>query len=239
MSELNDLGQPVGLPVTTALPRPRPPHVVLEGRYGRLVPLREIHAEGLYEAFSEDPEGRGWTYMPNGPWQSVTQAQAWCRTGQASADPMFWCIQEPEGTPLGFCSVLRIAPEVGSIEVGFIHFAPRLQRTRLATEVMYLLMRFAFDDLGYRRYEWKCDALNAPSRQAAHRLGFTFEGVFRQATVTKGRNRDTAWFSILDHEWPALREAFETWLDPANFDGDANQRRSLGELAKAALPVRS
>lgn len=235
MTEKNAHGQPVGLPVAGTFPRPRPPHITLEGRYGRLMPLHESHAEGLFDAFAEDQAGLGWTYLGNDTWQSVSDAQAWCRTAQASGDPMFWCIEGSGGTPAGFCSLLRIAPEVGSVEVGFIHFAPRLQRTRLATEVMFLLMQFAFDGLGYRRYEWKCDALNAPSRAAAKRLGFAFEGIFRQATITKGRNRDTAWFSILDSEWPALRGCFETWLAPDNYDSEARQKQSLSALTSAAV----
>ncbi|SMX47180.1 GNAT family N-acetyltransferase [Maliponia aquimaris] len=235
MTETNALGQPVGLPVTGVFPRPRPPHATLQGRHGRLEPLREHHAEGLFAAFAEDSQGHGWTYLPIAPWQDVDEARRWCRTGQGSADPQFYCIADNAGEPQGFCSLLRIAPEVGSVEVGYIHYAPRLQRTRLATEAMVLLMRLAFDDLGYRRYEWKCDALNAPSRAAAVRLGFTFEGVFRQATITKGRNRDTAWYAILDSEWPALRGAFDTWLAPENFDADSRQRQSLSTLTAAAL----
>jgi RimJ/RimL family protein N-acetyltransferase len=237
MTEINAFGQPVGLPVAGGFPRPRPPHVTLTARYGSLVPLREAQAEGLFQAFSKDTDGRSWTYMPGEPWKSVAETRAWCRTAQASADPMFWCIEDTNGAPMGFCSFLRIEPDVGSIEVGNIHFAPGLQRTRLATEVMFVLMRFAFDELGYRRYEWKCDALNAPSRAAARRLGFTFEGVFRQARIVKGRNRDTAWFSVLDSEWPALRDSFDTWLDPANFDDEARQRQSLSALTQAALSL--
>lgn len=240
MSEKNAFGQSVGLPVRGSYPRPRPPHVVLEGRKGRLLPLREAHAEGLFDCFAEDAEGRGWTYLPDAPWRDMAKARAWCRAKQASGDPMFWCIEDEGSVPSGFCSLLRIAPEIGSVEVGFIHFAPRMQRTVLATEAMFLFMRLAFDTLGYRRYEWKCDALNAPSRRAAGRLGFAFEGVFRQATITKGRNRDTAWYAILDSEWPALRSAYEAWLDPANFDGEGSQRQSLSALTAAAMaPVRT
>jgi RimJ/RimL family protein N-acetyltransferase len=201
-----------------------------------MVPLRDCHAQGLFDAFSEDTDGHGWTYLPGRPWQSVTDAANWCLTAQASADPMFWCIEDANGTPSGFCSLLRISPEVGSVEVGFIHFAPRMQQTRLATEAMYILMRLAFEDLGYRRYEWKCDSLNAPSRAAAKRFGFAYEGTFRQATIVKGRNRDTAWFSILDTEWPALQRAFETWLEPSNFDDAGQQRQSLSTLTEAARP---
>ena len=145
-------------------------------------------------------------------------------------DPQFYCIEDAKGIPSGFCSLLRIDPNVGSIEVGYIHFAPRLQKTPLATEAMFLLMRRAFEDLGYRRYEWKCDALNAPSRAAAQRLGFTFEGIFRQAQVYKGRNRDTAWFSILDSEWPALKIRFERWLSLGNFSESGQQKQRLADF---------
>ncbi|KUF12678.1 GNAT family N-acetyltransferase [Pseudoponticoccus marisrubri] len=231
--ELNALGQPVGRPVAGAFPRPRPPHVTLPGRYGRLEPLRAHHAPALFAAYAEDAEGRGWTYLPIAPWADLSAAEAWCRNGQASADPLFYAVCTPEGTALGVCSLLRIAPEVGSIEVGYIHFAPALQRTALATEAMALLMTHVFDTLGYRRCEWKCHALNAASRRAAERLGFTYEGTFRQASVVKGRNRDTAWFSILDSEWPRMKTAFTQWLEPENFDAAGRQLRPLGAFATA------
>ncbi|WP_136443000.1 GNAT family N-acetyltransferase [Pacificoceanicola onchidii] len=223
----NDLGQPIGLPVEGAFPRPRPPHVPLAGWHVTLSPTREAHAEALLAAFAEDTTHAGWTYLPDAPWQGIADAEAFCRKAQGSADPMFYTITDSYGVISGFCSLLRIDPAVGSIEVGFIHFAPRLQKTPAATEAMVLLMRHAFDDLGYRRFEWKCDALNAPSRAAATRLGFTFEGIFRQATMYKGRNRDTAWFSILDSEWHALNVRFKVWLDQSNFDDDGNQKRRL------------
>ncbi len=229
-SDTDPLARPVGAPVTGAFPRPRPAHVPHIGRYVRLDPMRRSDGEGLFDAFAQDPDGLGWTYLPIYPWADVDAARQFCTDRQASADPMFYTLRDTAGIASGFCSLLRIAPEIGSIEVGYIHFAPRAQQTAMATEAMALLMRHAFDDLGYRRYEWKCDALNAPSRAAAARLGFTYEGTFRQASITKGRNRDTAWFSILDHEWPALREAFDAWLDPANFDGDGRQIRSLSDF---------
>ncbi len=235
MSDTNGLGQPIGAALEAVYPRPRPPHQTLTGRYGRLVPLREGHAPGLTAAFADDSQGRGWTYLPITAWADQSEALRWCRGAQASADPMFYTIEDSAGTASGFCSLLRIAPDVGSIEVGYIHFAPRMQRTRLATEAMFLLMSHAFDDLGYRRYEWKCDALNAPSRAAAKRLGFTYEGTFRQATITKGRNRDTAWFAMIDAEWPALRSAFAQWLAPGNFDAEHRQKTSLSQLTAAAL----
>jgi RimJ/RimL family protein N-acetyltransferase len=153
----------------------------------------------------------------------------------ASEDPLFHVILDRAGEePLGIASYLRIDPGNGVIEVGHLHFGPQLQRTPAATEAMALMMARAFDELGYRRYEWKCDSLNAPSRAAALRLGFTFEGIFRNAVVVKGRSRDTAWFSVTDAEWPKVRAGFEAWLAPANFDAEGRQRRGLAELREAS-----
>ncbi|WP_417206388.1 GNAT family N-acetyltransferase [Antarctobacter sp.] len=228
---LNEYGQPIGLPVDLPLPRPAPPHQVLQGRYAVLEPLSADHAEEFFDVFT-DPAG--WTYLgEETPFADRQHARDWTAGKALSRDPLFYTVMV-DGRPVGFLSLLRITPQAASIEVGFIHFSPALQGTRAATEVQYLLMRHVFDDLGYRRYEWKCDALNAPSRRAALRLGFTFEGVFRQALVYKGRNRDTAWYSILDSEWPALRAAYERWLSPGNFDKDRRQRQSLGRLIGAA-----
>ncbi|WP_323770528.1 GNAT family protein [Antarctobacter sp.] len=228
---LNEYGQPIGLPVDLPLPRPLPPHQALQGRYAVLEPLSVDHADGIFDAFT-DPAG--WTYLgEETPFEDRQQAHDWVAAKAASRDPLFFAVLV-DGRAVGFLSLLRINPQAASIEVGFIHFSPALQGTRAATEVQYLLMRHVFEDLDYRRYEWKCDALNAPSRRAALRLGFTFEGVFRQALVYKGRNRDTAWYSILDSEWPALRGAYETWLAEANFDKNTRQRQSLGTLIGAA-----
>ena len=185
----------------------------------------------LHAAYSEDAEGRNWTYLPYGPFPSAQEYAAVVQSVQAGEDPVFHAIVElPSQRPVGVASYLRIDPAMGVIEVGHLSYAPALQRHAAATEAMYLMMRRVFDELGYRRYEWKCDSLNAPSRRAAERLGFRFEGIFRQAVVVKGRNRDTAWYSILDSEWPALRRAFERWLDPANFDAAGRQRASLESL---------
>ena len=174
-----------------------------------------------------DREGRNWTYLPYGPFDR-SKIIASGSTGVAGDDPLFHAIIERRsGRAVGVASYMRIDPAAGVIEVGGINYAPPLQRTPAATEAMYLMMRRVFDELGYRRYEWKCDALNAPSRAAAQRLGFQYEGMFRQATVYKARNRDTCWFSILDSEWPALKSAFERWLDPANFDAMGRQRQNL------------
>ena len=189
------------------------------------------HAQSLHEANLEAEDGRYWTYLSYGPFEEYAAYEAWMRGTCLGDDPQFYAIVEAKsGRALGVASYLRIHPEVGSIEVGHINFAPALQRTPAATEAMYLMMKNAFDTLGYRRYEWKCDDLNEPSKKAALRLGFKFEGVFRQATMYKGRNRDTAWFSILDSEWPTLKAAFEAWLDPANFDELGQQKRRLQDF---------
>jgi RimJ/RimL family protein N-acetyltransferase len=204
----------------------------MEGRFCRLEALdADRHATTLFAANSEDTEGRNWTYLPYGPFERFEDYRAWAVQYSRGDDPLFFAvIARDSGEAVGVASYLRIDPAMGCIEVGGINFSPRLQRKPAATESMYLMMRRAFDELGYRRYEWKCDALNEPSRQAAQRLGFTFEGIFRQATIYKGRNRNTAWYSIIDREWPALKHAFEQWLDPANFDETGRQKRSLASL---------
>ena len=226
----NELGLPIGAEVPGWTTRARPPRAVLEGRHCRLEPLEAArHAAQLFEANSLDRDGRMWTYLLSGPFESFDEYSAWLESRQASVDPLFYAIVErSSGLAVGVASYLRIDPANGSVEVGHLQFSPRLQRRTAATEAMYLMMKQAFD-LGYRRYEWKCDAVNAGSRRAAERLGFTFEGVFRQAVVYKGRNRDSAWFSIIDAEWPLLDAAYRRWLDPANFDDSGHQRFSLGD----------
>ena len=219
-----------GWPVGDWVPPPRPGPAVLEGRYARLERLAPGHAAGLWKAYAEDREGRGWDYMPSGPFTGAAEYAAWVERAAAGADPYFYAVIDREsGRAGGVASLMRITPEHGVIEVGSIAYAPRLQRTRAATEAMMLLAGWAFG-AGYRRYEWKCDALNAPSRRAAQRLGFSFEGVFRQHMVIKGRNRDTAWFAITDRKWPGIAAAHGEWLDPGNFDAEGRQRRRLGEL---------
>jgi len=222
----NDLGQPIGWPLETELPRPRPERVTLEGRYCTLRPLASEDGPGLWDAFSEDKTGAGWTYLPHGPFATEADFRGFIDSAAQSEDPLFFTVLM-DGRPAGHATLLRIDEAQGVIEVGFIHFSPLIQRTPASTEAMFLLMAYVFDDLGYRRYEWKCDALNAPSRKSARRLGFTYEGTFRQATSYKGRNRDTAWFSILNSEWPVLKARFERWLDPSNFDASGNQKSSL------------
>lgn len=228
----NAFGQPIGGALPNWTPRPLPPRAPMAGRSVRLEPLSASrHGDDLAAAFEED-DGRMWTYMAVGPFNGDRSGlDAWLTQCEASADPLFHTVISTETEKaLGYASYLRIEPAPGVIEVGNITLSPTLQRTVMATETMYLMMRHVFEDLGYRRYEWKCDSLNAPSRAAAARLGFTFEGVFRQATIYKGRNRDTAWFSILDSEWPALKSAFEGWLEPGNFAADGSQIRPLGDF---------
>jgi RimJ/RimL family protein N-acetyltransferase len=233
---LNHLGQPIGFPLPGWSERPRPPRAPIAGRYCTVEPLDpDRHAAPLFEANSEDREGRNWTYLPYGPFSTLDAYRGWIVAASRADDPLFYAIVDNStGQAVGVASLMRIDPKPGVIEVGGINYSPRLQRRPAATEAMYLLMRRVFDELGYRRYEWKCDSLNAPSRAAAQRLGFQYEGLFRQATVYKERNRDTAWFSILDSEWPPLRAAFEAWLDPANFAADGRQRRSLTSLRSGA-----
>lgn len=233
MSQTQNPTQPVGFALPGWTPRPRPDGGTLTGRFCRVEPLdASRHGDDLFEAFSAD-DGRMWTYMPYGPFADRADYAAWLAQHAPSRDPLFHAIVDAtSGEALGVASYLRIDPANGCIEVGHIALSPRLQRTAAATEAMYLMMRQAFE-LGYRRYEWKCDALNAPSRAAAARLGFSFEGIFRQAVVVKGRNRDTAWFSVIDKEWPTLAAAFEAWLAPDNFDAEGRQKRSLASLRQA------
>jgi RimJ/RimL family protein N-acetyltransferase len=224
----NSLGQPIGPALPDWRPPDRPKHEVMQGRYCRVEPLdASRHAEELHAANSLDREGRMWTYLFSGPFATADEFATWLAARADSQDPLFFAIVDQRtGRATGLASYLRIDVTHGVMEVGHLAFSPLLQRTPAATEAMYLMMKHAFD-LGYRRYEWKCDSRNAASRRAAERLGFTFEGIFRQAVVYKGRSRDTAWYSVLDGEWPAREAAFLAWLDPANFDSDGRQRRRL------------
>jgi RimJ/RimL family protein N-acetyltransferase len=235
----NDLGQPIGFPLPGWSPPPAPPREPMPGRYCRLEPLQlDRHAEAMFEADAADADGRSWTYLAYGPFRDLASYRTWLSATCLGDDPLFFAVIDlAGGRPAGLVSYLRITPAAGSIEVGHIHYSPRLQRSRAATEAMFLMMRWAFES-GYRRYEWKCDALNAASRAAAQRLGLSFEGVFRQAAVYKGRNRDTAWYAAIDREWAALRQAFLAWLDPANFDGDGRQRTRLTDRTRPLLQQR-
>ena len=234
--EINQLGQLVGYAVPHWTPPPIPERTMLSGRLCHLEPLDPSrHAAALYEANSVDQDGSMWTYLPYGPFETSTQYRAWMESVYTHKDPIFYAIVDNStNRPAGVASYMRITPQGGTIEVGHLAYAPALQHTAAATEAMYLLMDYAFT-LGYRRYEWKCDTLNAPSRAAAQRLGFSFEGIFLQDRVIKGRNRDTAWYSIIDREWPALQAAFLRWLDPNNFDAEGRQRVRLSEITRPLL----
>lgn len=236
---LNHLGQPIGFQMPNWTPPPVSPREPMQGRFCRLEPLDpDRHAEALFAANSADADGRSWTYMAYGPFPTLASYREWMIATCLGDDPLFFAIIDlADGQPAGVASYLRIAPASGSVEVGHIHYSPRLQRTPAATEAMFLMMQRAFE-LGYRRYEWKCDALNAPSRAAAQRLGLSFEGIFRQATVYKNRNRDTAWYAAIDTEWPALREAFQLWLAPSNFNANGQQQTRLTDLTHPILKQR-
>ena len=230
----DEFGQPIGDDVPSWGPVDVPPSTIMRGNWCRLEPLTADHATALLVAFSAD-DGRMWTYMPWGPFSAVDELKALIAWIEGQDDWMGFAIVTPDDEPRGMACYLRIDAAQGVIEVGSIAYAPSLMRTTAATEAIFLMADRAFGT-GYRRYEWKCDALNAPSRSSAERLGFQYEGTFRKAVVYKGRNRDTAWYSITDQEWPALRAAYVKWLDPANFDDDGQQRTSLRALTtKSAL----
>jgi RimJ/RimL family protein N-acetyltransferase len=221
-------GQPVGLPVD-ATPAQRPGPVTLEGRYGRVERLASKHASDLWEAV------RGhdtiWTYMSTyGPFADAKAFAAWIDSRLPLEDPYSYAIVEPSGRAVGISTLMSIVPAMRVIEVGHIVYSPALQRTPLGTEAQYLLAHYAFETLRYRRYEWKCNALNAPSRRAALRYGFTYEGILREHMIAKGRNRDTAYFSMLESEWPARKAAFERWLAPDNFDSEGRQKTPLKSI---------
>jgi RimJ/RimL family protein N-acetyltransferase len=224
-------GQPIGLAVD-ATPAQRPGEVVLRGRYGHLEKLRADHAEALWSVFEGHDEV--WTYISaDGPFASLAEFAPFIARRAAASDPYAYAILDSAGRVLGYLTLMEIRPQMRVIEVGHVLYSPALQKTPLGTEAQYLLARYAFETLGYRRYEWKCNALNAPSKRAALRYGFVFEGVLRAQLIAKGRNRDNAWFSMLEDEWPARKAAFERWLDPENFDAQGKQRVSLAALNAA------
>ncbi len=214
-------------------PPVRPDAVALRGRHVRLDRLvADRHAADLYRAYSKDETGSLWNYMPYGPFSSVAGYHHWIRDWASTADPCFFTLTDVRtGRAGGVMSLLRITPEMGSIEVGHIAIAPEMQRTVAATEAIYLLMDWVFE-VGYRRFEWKCDAANMRSRRSAERFGFSFEGIFRQHIISKGRNRDTAWFAATDKDWPGLAEAYQAWLGPENFDAEGRQNESLADLTQ-------
>jgi RimJ/RimL family protein N-acetyltransferase len=223
-------GQPVGLPVDPT-PAPRPGPVTLKGRYGRIEKLKSDHAADLWKVFAG--QDQVWTYIAaSGPFASFDAFAPFIAARAAGEDPYAYAIVDASDHAIGYFTLLRIVPEMRVIEVGHVLYSPALQRTPLGTEAQYLLARYVFETLGYRRYEWKCDALNAASHRAALRYGFVYEGTFRQYMIAKGRNRDNAWFSMLDSEWPARKQSFERWLAPENFDGEGRQKLSLSALNK-------
>lgn len=228
MPGTNAHGQPVGDVVPDWRQKSAPEPVTLEGRYVRVVPLTSAHFADLFAALCGPDDDDLWTYRPVD--RPATLPELWMYlAGVAQADLTFAFL--PEGRAAeGIASFMRVDPRHGQVEVAGVLFGHGLQRTRAATEAIHLLMQHVFEDLGYRRFEWKCDSLNEPSRRAATRLGFTYEGRFRNHMVVKGRNRDTDWYSVTDGEWPAVRAAHERWLDPANFDADGVQRSSLSTL---------
>jgi RimJ/RimL family protein N-acetyltransferase len=229
-----DVRLPVGDAVD-ARAAARPSRVTLHGDTIDLVPLDPAaHADALFAGAGGPQHDALWTYLAAGPFHDRSAFDAWLAERARSDDPLFFAIVDKDGRAAGWATLMRIDPPNRVVEVGWILYTPALQRTRAATEAMYLLARHVFDELGYRRYEWKCDALNAASRAAALRLGFTFEGLFRQHQIVKGRNRDTAWFSMLDREWPGRKAAFERWLAPANFDAHGQQRERLDGLETRA-----
>jgi RimJ/RimL family protein N-acetyltransferase len=216
----------------TLNPARRPERVTLAGRYATIVPGAPEHAAALHAATSGSENNRLWDYMGDGPYADLAAFETGWERKLSAADAVFYTILDgASAAPLGYASLMRIDVANASVEVGNIMYSPGLQRTPAATEVQYLLARYVFEQLGNRRYEWKCNALNEPSRRAALRYGFQFEGIFRQHMIVKGRNRDTAWFSMLDSEWGAGKAAFESWLDPANFDAEGRQRTSLHRLS--------
>jgi RimJ/RimL family protein N-acetyltransferase len=229
---INEYLQPIGLPVPDWKGAQLPGREPLVGRYCRIEPVDvERHVRDLYEAYSSAEDGRDWTYLAVGPFQSLEAYREHLTKAAALTDPMHHAVIDlATGKAIGTLALMRIDPPNGVIEVGHVTYSPRLKRTRIASDAMALLMKYVFEDLGYRRFEWKCDSLNAPSRVAALRYGFKFEGIFRQAIVTRGRNRDTAWFSVIDSEYPAVRDGFAQWLDERNFDAEGNQRKRLADL---------
>ena len=230
MTKKKAVDRPVGPAVDPLPPGSKPDMRPLHGRFMLLVPvLAKEHAHDLYDSFRDcDPHGHVWTYMPYGPWESFEQFEAWLKEREASRDPWFYAfIRRDTGKACGMGSFMRCDAANGVIEIGHIWMSPGLQRSREATEAIFLMIRHCFDDLGVRRLEWKCDSLNAPSRRAAQRFGFDFEGIFRQHFIVKGRNRDTAWFAMLDKDWPRIHDAFEAWLAPENFDAKGHQKAKL------------
>lgn len=213
------------------LPRPKPPRVTLEGRYARLEPLSTIHSAELYAASAGPGAEQRFAYLADPVPADAADLNRWVAANAVKEDPLFSAvIDEATGQVAGRQALMRITPEHGVIEIGHILWGPAIARSRVATEALYLAARHVFEDLGYRRFEWKCNNLNEPSKAAALRFGFRYEGLFRQHMWVKGANRDTAWFAMLDGEWPGLKRRFDRWLDPANFDAAGRQKARLQDL---------
>ncbi|TGN01562.1 GNAT family N-acetyltransferase [Leptospira yasudae] len=232
----NSLGQPIGTPLPDWKPASLPKKETMQGRFCRLEPLDpERHAESLYSANSLDAGGAMWTYLPYGPFKTFSEYQEWMKNTCLTEDPLFFTILDlSSDRAVGLASYAEISPKAGSIEVGHLAYSPLMRQSPVSSEAMYLMMKNAFE-LGYRRYQWRCNALNFPSATAAQRIGLSFEGIFRQANVLKGHSRDTAWFSAIDEEWPAIQEAFLKWLNPDNFDENGFQKVRLSDLTGPIL----
>lgn len=240
-----EIDSETGLPIGPLLKRPsparRPERVVLEGRYCRLEPIDpKRHAEQLFAASTPPDAAQRFRYLFDAVPKTRADLDDWLQKAAVSNDPfVFAVIDKRTGRVEGRQTLMRITPEQQSIEIGNIYWGPAIARSQVTTEANFLFARYVFDELGYRRYEWKCDALNAPSRAAAERFGFTYEGHFRRAVINKGRSRDTTWFAMIDEEWPALKAAYETWLDPSNFDAEGRQKVALSDLTRKALGKRA
>lgn len=237
----NSFGQPLGASIAGWTPRPLPARTPFDGEWCRLEPIDPSrHADALFEAYREASDGRDWTYVPIDRPDDLSAYRDHVAAQATSSDPLHFAVLDARSAaPLGTVALMRVDVSNGVIEIGHIVFSPRLKRRPAGTEAIYLLMRHVFDDLGYRRLEWKCDSLNAPSRRAAVRYGFVFEGIFRQAIVTKGRNRDTSWYALIDQDWPSVRAGLDTWLSRENFDSNGFQRRSLAEVRASIKQPRS
>lgn len=233
MQNINEFGQPIGEAIKHFKVPPRPNFNVLKGNAATIIPISKDHLSALHAAFMHDKDGRNWTYLPYGPFKLERDFKAWAENLCFGEDPKFFTIFNSAG-PAGFVGYLNIQPQVGCIEVGHVHLSPLLQRTRAGTEALLLMIEWAFE-AGYRRVEWKCDSLNSPSRHAAQRLGFSYEGTFRQALIYKSRNRDTTWFAATNKDWPALKQAYHAWLNPENFDAQDKELKKLSELTAGAL----
>lgn len=239
---INEHGQPIGQSLTGWKGVEHPGHAGMTGHYAKLVSLDPLtHSQDLFNEYRKDATGKIWTYNFIGPFSTASSLKDWIETASGvDAQPYFAVVDQRDGKAKGIASFMRIQPSHGVIEIGGITFAPSLQRTRVATEAIYLMMRRALVELSYRRLEWKCDALNAPSCVAAARFGFSYDGLFRQAVTYKGRNRDTAWYSLLDRDWAAVDRGFQAWLSSENFDDDDQQRQKLSDLIaieRAAVPT--